>query len=73
MTKHTIAGSRENTFDEQNESDPIIEDLEVSINSLREELNLFASLRPVTSFNGIQSPWNDVDLVVGEIGKCVDR
>ncbi len=40
--KHTIAGTRENTFDEQSESDPIIEDLEVTLGSLREELGLFA-------------------------------
>lgn len=40
--KHTIPGTRENTFDEQAESDPIIEDLEVAIDSLREELGLFA-------------------------------
>jgi DNA topoisomerase VI subunit A len=44
-TKHTIAGTKENTFDEQSESDPIIEDLEVTINSLREELGLFAENR----------------------------
>lgn len=43
MTKHTIGDSTENTFDEQDESDPIIEDLEVGLNALREELNLFAS------------------------------
>jgi len=40
--KHTIEGTRENTFDEQDESDPIIEDLEVAIGALREELGLFA-------------------------------
>lgn len=40
--KHTINGTRENTFDEQSESDPIIEDLEVALRSLREELGLFA-------------------------------
>ena len=40
--KHTIAGTKENTFDEQSESDPIIEDLEVAIGSLREELGLYA-------------------------------
>lgn len=40
--KHTIEGTKENTFDEQAESDPIIEDLEVAIASLREELGLFA-------------------------------
>lgn len=40
--KHTIKGTRENTFDTQDESDPIIEDLEVAITSLREELGLYA-------------------------------
>ncbi len=41
--KHTIEGTKnENTFDEQSESDPIIEDLEVALTSLREELGLFA-------------------------------
>lgn len=40
--KHTIEGSKENTFDDQSESDPIIEDLEVSIDALREELHLRA-------------------------------
>jgi DNA topoisomerase VI subunit A len=44
-TKHTIEGTRENTFDDQSESDPIIEDLEVTIESLREELGLFAENR----------------------------
>jgi DNA topoisomerase-6 subunit A len=45
MTKHTLKGSTENTFDEQSESDPIIEDLEVGIDALREELHLFANRR----------------------------
>ena len=40
--KHTIKGTKENTFDDQSESDPIIEDLEVTIGSIREELGLFA-------------------------------
>ena len=43
MTKHTIGETRQNTFEEQDESDPIIEDLEVAIDALREELHLFAS------------------------------
>jgi DNA topoisomerase-6 subunit A len=43
MSKHTLPGSSENTFDDQNESDPIIEDLEVGIDALREELHLFAT------------------------------
>lgn len=40
--KHTIEGTREETFNDQGECDPIIEDLEVILNSLREELHLFA-------------------------------
>src|SRR5450432_4544925 len=43
MSKHTLKGSNENTFEDQNESDPIIEDLEVGIDALREELHLFAT------------------------------
>ncbi len=45
MSKHSIKGTSEKTFDDQAESDPIIEDLEVAINSLREELHVFASNR----------------------------
>jgi DNA topoisomerase-6 subunit A len=41
-TKHTIEGSHENTFDSQNETDPIVEDLEVSLDALREELHVRA-------------------------------
>ncbi len=43
MTKHTIANTKENTFDEQGESDTVIEDTEVLMDALREELHLFAS------------------------------
>jgi DNA topoisomerase-6 subunit A len=43
ITKHTLGDTRANTFEDQEESDPIIEDLEVTVNSLREELHLFAS------------------------------
>jgi DNA topoisomerase-6 subunit A len=45
MTKHTIGSTSENTFEDQSESDPIIEDLEVGIDALREELHLFANRR----------------------------
>ena len=45
MTKHTLEGTSENTFEDQSESDPIIEDLEVGIDALREELHLFANKR----------------------------
>ncbi|MEK7858519.1 MAG: DNA topoisomerase IV subunit A [Elusimicrobiota bacterium] len=41
-TKHTIGDSHENTFDGQEESDPIIEDLEVGLTALREELHVRA-------------------------------
>ncbi|HEY4491612.1 MAG TPA: DNA topoisomerase VI, partial [Acidobacteriota bacterium] len=41
-TKHTIKDSHENTFDAQSESDPIIEDLEVTLDALREELHVRA-------------------------------
>lgn len=40
--KRTIPGTRENTFEDQNESDPIIEDIEVTLNTLREKLHLKA-------------------------------
>lgn len=39
---HTIRGTNEKTFAEQSESDVVLEDLEVSLGSLREELHLFA-------------------------------
>src|SRR5437899_8502269 len=41
-TKHTMKDSSENTFDNQNESDPLIEDLEVTLTALREELHVRA-------------------------------
>ncbi len=43
LTKHTLGETKQNTFEEQEESDPIIEDLEVTVDALREELHLFAS------------------------------
>jgi DNA topoisomerase-6 subunit A len=45
MLKHTIEGSKENTFDDQNECDTIIEDVEVLLDSIREELHLYAENR----------------------------
>jgi DNA topoisomerase-6 subunit A len=45
LCKHTIKGTSENTFDQQEECDPIIEDVEVMLNTLREELHVFASNR----------------------------
>jgi len=43
--KHTIEGTKEETFNEQGECDTIIEDMEVLIDSLREELHLAAENR----------------------------
>jgi DNA topoisomerase-6 subunit A len=43
LTKHTIGKTEENTFEDQDESDPVIEDLEVASDSLREELHVFAA------------------------------
>lgn len=42
MLKHTIENTKEETFDAQEESDTIIEDVEVTLESLREELHLYA-------------------------------
>lgn len=44
-SKRTIKGTKENTFDDQSESDPVIEDLEVTLGTMREELGLFAEPR----------------------------
>src|SRR2546428_6003683 len=49
-SKHTIKNSQENTFDTQDESDPLIEDLEVSLAALREELHVRAE-------NGGSAAW----------------
>jgi DNA topoisomerase-6 subunit A len=45
MLKHTIEGLKENTFDEQSECDSVIEDVEVILDSIREELHLYAENR----------------------------
>ncbi|MEM5794241.1 MAG: DNA topoisomerase IV subunit A [Candidatus Aenigmatarchaeota archaeon] len=43
--KRTLPNSQENTFNEQNESDPIVVDLEVMLDVLREQLHLNADVR----------------------------
>lgn len=45
MALHTIPGTKEKTFNDQGESDGILEDLEVSLDGLREELHVFAKKR----------------------------
>ncbi|MFM1833375.1 MAG: hypothetical protein RLZZ461_1691, partial [Planctomycetota bacterium] len=42
---HTIAGTKEKTFDGQDESDAVLEDLEVTLDALRENLHVFAKKR----------------------------
>src|SRR5919108_241026 len=42
MLKHTIEGTKKNTFDDQPKSDTIIEDLEVLLGTIREELHFYA-------------------------------
>jgi DNA topoisomerase-6 subunit A len=42
---HTVVGTSEKTFGDQDESDGILEDLEVSLGSLREELHIYAKKR----------------------------
>jgi len=42
LLKHTIEGTREETFDAQSECDPVIEDVEVALDAMREELHLYA-------------------------------
>jgi len=49
--KHTIEGTKESTFDEQNECDNVIEDMEVLLNALREELHLAAATRGTIAGN----------------------
>jgi DNA topoisomerase-6 subunit A len=45
LLKHTIEGCKEETFDDQSDCDPVIEDVEVTLNALREELRVYASNR----------------------------
>lgn len=63
LSKHTIKGTSEKTFNDQAESDPIIEDLEVALESLREELHVFASSRGTIAGNlTIVSKGDEIDL-----------
>lgn len=63
LSKHTIAGTKEKTFNDQDESDPIIEDVEVSLGALREELHVFASQRGnIAGHLSVNSKGDDIDL-----------
>lgn len=66
ILKHTIGDSKENTFDDQaTESDPAIEDVEVTINELREQLGLEATPSGV-----ISGPLIYEDLKTNDILDC---
>lgn len=60
--KHTIPNSKENTFEEQSESDPILEDIEAALNTLREKLHLQADRKGYVAGN----------LVVNDSGDDID-
>ncbi|MCH2145022.1 MAG: DNA topoisomerase IV subunit A [Phycisphaerales bacterium] len=45
MSLHTIEGTKEKTFADQGESDGILEDIEVTLDTLREDLHIFAKKR----------------------------
>ncbi len=63
LSKHTIPGTKEKTFDNQGDSDPVIEDVEVALESLREELHVFASSRGTIAGNlTIVSKGDEIDL-----------
>lgn len=42
LLKHTIEGTKEETFEQQSDCDPVIEDVEVALSAMREELHLYA-------------------------------
>ncbi|VVB76326.1 Type 2 DNA topoisomerase 6 subunit A [Candidatus Tiddalikarchaeum anstoanum] len=47
MCRGGIPGTNENTFDEQEESDPIVEDVEGMLDALREEMNVYADRKGI--------------------------
>ena len=63
LTKHSIKGTNEKTFNDQKESDPIIEDVEVALEALREQLHVFADSRGSIAGNlTITSRGDEIDL-----------
>lgn len=59
LLKHTIEGCREETFNDQSDCDPVIEDVEVTLNALREELHVYASNRGSMAGNVILNSIGD--------------
>jgi DNA topoisomerase-6 subunit A len=58
--KRTIPDTNENIFDEQSESDPIIVDIEVALDLLREQLHLTADRKGIVAGNVIIEDRDDV-------------
>ena len=56
LLKHTIEGTKEDTFADQDECDPVIEDCEVLLNSLREECTCMRRRRATWS---AKLSWSD--------------
>ncbi len=60
--KRTLPNSDENTFDEQSESDPVIVDLEVALDILREQLHLTTDRKGIVAGNVvIQDRGDNID------------
>ncbi len=77
--KRTLPDSNENTFDEQSESDPIIVDLEVAIDVLREQLHLTTDRKGIVAGNvviedrGDQINWSKLGSGGWSIPSTVDE
>ena len=56
LLKHTIEGTSEETFDTQDECDPVIEDMEVTLDAMREELHLYAKNAGLRMPSRLRSP-----------------
>src|SRR3989338_4522094 len=60
--KRTLPDSNENTFDEQSESDPIVVDIEVALDVLREQLHLTTDRKGIVAGNVvIQDRGDNID------------
>ncbi|MCK4555691.1 MAG: DNA topoisomerase IV subunit A, partial [Candidatus Aenigmarchaeota archaeon] len=69
--KHSIPNSKENTFDsQQKETDPIIEDIEVVVDALREQLKLIATPKGVLAGNIIVKDQNGDMLDFSRMGSA---
>src|SRR5258705_1159553 len=70
---HTVAGTKVKTFTDQGESDGILEDLEVTLGSLREELHIFAENRGAMVGNiTVVDKGDEIDCRrMGSGGECI--